>query len=249
MAVTGPNLTAEDYGYRLPDHWLLNEDSATHFPIMYHAYVDKVVELVKQSGAQTVLEVGCGDGWICGKLVEAGLKVVGIDWSRKGIAYASILVPGGQFYCGDVRDTEFLSRFPDLFDALIFVEVLEHIPPDDCLDALRNITSVLKVGGTMILTTPSINFPNNNPHHYRHFDEQTLRNLVAEAGGLEITAIEGYGDVRYEARMYKRLRWCENRYLTIKPLRRAILFKYKDVCSRTPLDRCSGFILTIKKNA
>jgi SAM-dependent methyltransferase len=250
MAESPSFLTADDYTYRLPDHWLIPdaENLTNHFGIVHHAYVRRVVELVKQSGAQSVIEVGCGDGWNCGKLVETGLDVVGVDWSRNGIAYANLLVPKAQFFCGDLRSPEFIARFPRPFDAAIFVEVLEHIPPNDCVDALRNISGILKKGGTLVLTTPSINQPNNNPQHYRHFDESTLRELISEVGDLKILAIEGYGDVPYETRMYRILRLFENRYYSVKPARRYILNKYKDYCLNRPLDRCSGFIIKIGKS-
>ena len=68
-------LSAEDYSYLLPDHWLLKEKNI--WTMMHHAYVWRVVEIVKNSGAQRVIEVGCGDGWNCGQMVEAGLDVVG----------------------------------------------------------------------------------------------------------------------------------------------------------------------------
>lgn len=189
--------------------------------------------------------MGCGDGWNCGQLAKAGLNVVGVDWSRNGIGYASMLVPSAQFYCGDLRDPEFLRRFPDPFEAAIFVEVLEHIPPEDCVEALRNISALLKKGGLLVLT--SVNLPNTNPQHYRHFDVQTLRELIAEVGDLRINAIEGYGDVAYETRMYKKMRWFQNRYYTLKPILRKFPDGYKRHCINSPLDRCAGFILRIEK--
>ena len=166
MSETNTRLTSNDYGHKLPDHWILEQAEITgHFKIMHDAYVNRVVEIISNTGARTVIEVGCGDGWNCNKQVQAGLNVVGIDWSRNGSAYANMLVPGAQFYCGDIRDTEFLERFPEPFDAVVFIEVIEHIPPEDCVNALRNISASLKNGGTLVLTTPSINSPNTNPQH------------------------------------------------------------------------------------
>lgn len=74
-------LTAEDYSYVLPDHWIIPEE--TIWEIMRQAYARRVVELIKGSGARSVLEIGCGDGWNCDQFVEAALeKIVGVDWSR-----------------------------------------------------------------------------------------------------------------------------------------------------------------------
>jgi 2-polyprenyl-3-methyl-5-hydroxy-6-metoxy-1,4-benzoquinol methylase len=248
MSEPSTRLVADDYSYTLPDHWIMEKAEITsHFPILHEAYVSRVVGILKDTVARTVIEVGCGDGWNCHKLVQAGLNVVGIDWSRNGIAYARILVPGAQFYCGDLRDPAFLEKFPQPFDAAVFIEVIEHIPPEDCVNVLRNISATLKIGGILVLTTPSVNLPNTNPQHYRHFDEPTLRTLISEAGGLEIVSVEGYGDVPFETMMYRKLRWFQNRYYTIKPIAGKLLDGYRQYCLDRPLNRCAGFIMKIKK--
>jgi 2-polyprenyl-3-methyl-5-hydroxy-6-metoxy-1,4-benzoquinol methylase len=248
MAVIGQELTAEAYSYGLPDHWIMNPEKATnHFALVHEAYVRRVVEILEQKGAHSVIEVGCGDGWNCGKLVEAGMEVVGTDWSSNAIGYCRLLVPTGEFYCGDIRTGEFRERFPRLFDAAIFVEVLEHIPPDDCLDALNNIADTIKPGGTLVMTTPSTNKLNDDVRHYRHFDEKTIRDLVSQTKNMVIEAIEGYGDAPYVDKMYRKLRWVENRLYSIHPLRKRILSGFRNHCVNTPLDRCEGLIVTMKK--
>jgi len=147
-------LTAEDYSYVLPDHWIIPEE--TIWEIMRQAYARRVVELVKGSGARSVLEIGCGDGWNCCQFVEAGLeKIVGVDWSRNGIDHARRMVPKAEFYCGDTRDEDFMRKFSKPFGALAMVEVIEHIPPEDCVAVLQNLLPLLEPGGRFVLTTPS----------------------------------------------------------------------------------------------
>ena len=235
-------LTSEDYAYRLPDHWLLPEDSI--WTQMHHAYVGRVVELVKASQARRVLELGCGDGWNCGKLAEAGLDVVGVDWSHNAIEHARRMVPKGRFICGDVRDPAIAAQIDGPFDAVVFIEVIEHIPPRDCRDALDLIARQLKPGGTLVLTTPSVNFPNDNPQHYRHFDEATLRDLIDARSGFRIEHIEGYGDVPAADRYHRVARWIDNRYWVIKPARRWLQARYRrQIGKPTQQQRCHGFIV------
>lgn len=247
-AAMHPDLTAADYGYRLPDHWILHDlEPDEPFAKQHGAYVGRVVELLKRSGVRTALEVGCGDGWNCARLVEAGIEPVGIDWSPSAIAYASMLVRGGRFLCGDIRDPEFTARCPEPFDAALMIEVIEHIPPRDCVGTLRNVARVIKPGGRLVLTTPSTNLANTNEQHYRHFDEPTLRQLIEETGGLTVDSIEGYGDVPAEQRYYRWARWVDNRYYLIKPARAWLRRKYEPQRLDTPLSRCAGLIVSLTR--
>jgi 2-polyprenyl-3-methyl-5-hydroxy-6-metoxy-1,4-benzoquinol methylase len=75
--------------YRLPDHWILHEHKPDDiFTLLHSAYVRRAIDIIKASGAKTVLEVGCGDGWNCGEMSKAGLDVVGTDFIQNAITYA-----------------------------------------------------------------------------------------------------------------------------------------------------------------
>jgi 2-polyprenyl-3-methyl-5-hydroxy-6-metoxy-1,4-benzoquinol methylase len=242
-------LTAEDYAYRFPDHWIDHElKTGSLFEKLHRAYAARAIEIIRESGAKTVLEVGCGDGWICGEMVKADFDVVGIDWSKNAIMYASTFVPGARFFCGDVRDPEFLNQFPDKFDALALIEVLEHIPPNDCIPAMTNIMAPLKSGGTFVLTTPSVNLPNTSTLHYQHFTEEKLRQIAKETG-LIVKSVEGYGDMSANDAYWAKMRWVDNRYYSIKPAVKYLTEKYHRETNlrNTPLDRCHGFIVTMLK--
>ncbi len=131
----------------------------------------------------------------------------------------SVLVPGAQFYCGDVTGSEFHRNFVDPFDAVVLIEVIEHIPPAECVKALENAVRFLRVGGTLVVTTPSINQVNTNPQHYRHFDEPMLRTLIEAVSGMKIVAMEGYGDAAFERNYHRLMRLFDNRLFRIKPFK------------------------------
>jgi 2-polyprenyl-3-methyl-5-hydroxy-6-metoxy-1,4-benzoquinol methylase len=38
-----------------------------------------ILEAIKNTNTQSVLDVGCGEGWLCKKLNEIGIKVFGLD--------------------------------------------------------------------------------------------------------------------------------------------------------------------------
>jgi SAM-dependent methyltransferase len=242
-------LTSENYDYRFPDHWIAESDGTGLWSITHKAYVGRAVEIVQESGASRVVEVGCGDGWNCGKLIQAGFDVVGVDWSKNGIDYARRFVPDAEFYCGDIADTEFLGRFPGQFDAGLFIEVLEHIPISQCADVLRNIAGLLKEEGCLVLTTPSVNLPNTNPQHYQHFSEKSLRSVIDDSGCFEIKSIEGYGDLDAASRHYQIARIINNRYYTIHPLYKWLCSKYHKHTIGIPLNRCRGFIVTMTRRS
>lgn len=61
-----------DTEYLLPDHWIRHHDLSS-WRVMYDSYVGRVVQLVLDCGAKTVIEVGCGDGWNCGQLTNSGV--------------------------------------------------------------------------------------------------------------------------------------------------------------------------------
>jgi SAM-dependent methyltransferase len=242
------NLTAADYddAYFLPDHWIMHEHDPHGMNTTLHGYyVNRVIEIIKNSGAKTVLEVGCGDGWACGQMVKAGLEATGIDWSKRAIDYAKICVPDAKFLVGDARE----AHFPERFDAVALIEVIEHIAPDHCVTALRNISRHLKNGAIFVLTTPSTNFKNANTQHYRHFTEAVLRDMISQVGGLSVVAIEGYGDAIAEIAHWRKARWFNNRFYQIKHIHSMLLSKLNEAgtAGPTPLDRCHGLIVTMRQ--
>lgn len=60
--------------------WTVPDRSTPTFPDLDHAGLrDRLVDAVRATGAQQVLEVGCGDGTLTRLLVDAGCKVVAVD--------------------------------------------------------------------------------------------------------------------------------------------------------------------------
>lgn len=67
------------------------------------------------------------------------------------------------------------------FDAVICVEVIEHVPEDE--QFVKNIAKVVRSGGWAYFTTPNGDyikneFPNFNPDHQRHYKLVELKALL-----------------------------------------------------------------------
>jgi ubiquinone/menaquinone biosynthesis C-methylase UbiE len=90
------------------------------------------------------------------------------------------------------------------FDAVMCIEVLEHLP--DPISALRELTRLLKPGGTLILTAPFCSLTHFSPHFYytgysRRFYEHWLGEL-----GFEIEDMQFNGNYfEYLAQELRRL--------------------------------------------
>lgn len=237
-------LDPEAQGYTLPYHWIPEPDS------IWRAIRDtcalRAVRHVVDSGARRVLELGCGDGWNCGQLVAAGLQVVGVDWSRLGIEHARRLVPGATFLCGDITDAALATGAP--FDAVLLMEVIEHIPPADCPGVLRSIRARLRPGGALVLTTPSDRFPLEDPRHFRHFSVGSLRALL-EGAGFDLAHVEGYGRMR-DVRWFRRLLPVhDNRLFRIKPIHRRAIELVRARAADTPQQDAVGFVCVARLSA
>ena len=127
-----------------------------------------VVRSLLRSGAQSVLDLGCGPGELLVRLVREAQfrRIVGVDISPAALREAEVLL-GPELAAGDGRvqliEASFASPDPRFegFDAAVLVETIEHIDP-------RRLSAVERAvfGGyrpaTVIATTPNSEY---NPIH------------------------------------------------------------------------------------
>lgn len=97
-----------------------------------------------------VLDIGCFDGSLfkqLGGFISGG---VGIDplLSEPQFATAYTLLPG--------RFPDDLPAYPGAFDCVVALAVVEHIPPEDKQRFVSACLRVLKSGGKVIITVPSL---------------------------------------------------------------------------------------------
>jgi 2-polyprenyl-3-methyl-5-hydroxy-6-metoxy-1,4-benzoquinol methylase len=193
------SLQYRDFGYK--------DASGSH---MYRHLMPKVLALAAPITPGTrVLDVGCGNGAICGEMIRQGCEVVGIDLSEEGIQQARKTHPQGRFELMEA-DEKILDRLNEpAFDLIISTEVVEHVY------APRSWASgcfhALKPGGRLICSTPYHGYLKNltlsilgkwDSHadplwdggHIKLWSRQTLTQLLTETG-FENVVFRGAGRV------------------------------------------------------
>jgi SAM-dependent methyltransferase len=108
---------------------------------------------------------------------------------------------GLQMGSWDTRSIDIVSDITDIpvedgsFDAVLCVEVLEHLP--DPVAALRELSRVLKPGGTLLLTAPFASLTHFAPYHfYSGFNRYFYQHWLPEMGFAieEVTPNGNYYD-------------------------------------------------------
>jgi len=160
-----------------------------------HAYTLPAIVKLLPRGRLTVLDAGCGNGAIAGKLSEMGYQVTGIDLSEDGIAIAKDSHPGVHFEVASVYDD--LRPLLAEVDIVVSSEVIEHLYYPQRY--LANMYSMIKPGGAIILTTPYHGYWKNlalsianywDKHHtvdwegghIKFFSQRTLTDMLLSCG-------------------------------------------------------------------
>jgi 2-polyprenyl-6-hydroxyphenyl methylase / 3-demethylubiquinone-9 3-methyltransferase len=100
----------------------------------------------------SVLDIGCGGGLVAEPLARLGAHVTGIDPARETIEAAKTHADGaGLEIAYEAATAESLSDAGRRFDAVLLLEVIEHVP--DVPDFLKRIAPLVAPGGVMILST------------------------------------------------------------------------------------------------
>ncbi len=184
-------LENHNIGYMQPDHAL-----ADKYGQDFLKYIHRSLASLGRP-VRSILEVGCGGCYILRELKETGYDVYGIDPSPVTARY------GRQFGIPIVSAFYPIPHDLGHMDVILSCGILEHI--NDPVPFLRAHTKDLKPDGVLILSTPdhgrfiSLSDVSMILHeHFNYFDEESLRNALAEAG-FEVLDLDhaGYGASLY----------------------------------------------------
>ena len=166
--------------------------------------------MCRRVSARRVLDLGCGNGALCGSLAEAGFNVTGYDPSEEGIEFARRTYPQCQFSLFGVYDDP-ATLSGAHFDVVVSTEVVEHLFLPRALP--RFAAQVLQPGGHLVLSTPYHGYIKNfalalsgkfDSHftalwdggHIKFWSRATLTKLLEEEGFL-VTGFIGAGRIPY----------------------------------------------------
>lgn len=100
----------------------------------------------------SVLDIGCGGGLVAEPLTRLGASVTGIDPAAETIAAAKAHAQAsGLKIAYDATTAEALADSKQRFDAVLLLEVVEHVP--DVPAFLKRVAPLVAEGGVMILST------------------------------------------------------------------------------------------------
>ncbi len=110
--------------------------------------LDRLLAEVDLAGVRTVVEVGCGNGYVCGRLAQRFPRVVGFDLNTARIDRS--LQGRALLVTASAEEPAIAVGTADLVISLLF---LEHVP--DRIATLRRLRLLLGPGGRMIHLVPT----------------------------------------------------------------------------------------------
>lgn len=113
---------------------------------------DNAVSLLNIQPNETVLELGCGTGYLTKKLIAKGAIVTSIDQSAGMLARAKTRVPKGKFIQSDILQYKDSNKF----DYVVLFFVLHELSADNRVTIFKSAKEFLKENGKIIVCDFSI---------------------------------------------------------------------------------------------
>jgi len=109
-------------------------------------YVTRVVEACPPGGV--VLDIPCGTGWYFELVASAGRRVVGMDQSEGMLAQARATGIPERLELMGLQEL----AVEGAYDAVLTIDAMENVPPEDWPVVLANLRRAVKPGGLLYLT-------------------------------------------------------------------------------------------------
>ena len=120
-----------------------------------HPDLAGIAMILKQSGARSVLDLGCGSGRNLFYLLDQGFRVSGIDIAPAGIALIRKQLKQKDKNRCALKRGDIFAKLPykdASFDAVVSVQVLQHSTEKSIQRAITEIERVLRPEGFLFVT-------------------------------------------------------------------------------------------------
>jgi ubiquinone/menaquinone biosynthesis C-methylase UbiE len=138
----------------------------------HRRFVADLLERCQPGG--TVLDAACGTGKYFAMVLDAGRRVVGTDQSTGMLARARARFPGVPLERIGLQELAFDAEF----DAVMCIDAMENIPPEDWPRVVGNLRRALRPGGHLYLTVEQV----DDEELDREYAEATARGLPVVRG-------------------------------------------------------------------
>ena len=154
-----------------------------------------------------ILDIGCGGGLLSEPMSRLGASVVGVDPVEKNISVAKLHAKQvGLKIDYRVSTAEDLLEQNELFDVILNMEVIEHVPKPE--QYLKTCSELLKPGGLMACSTINRNSKSylwaiigaeyvmrwlpKNTHEWKKFIKPEELSLLLAMNNLELVDTKGF---------------------------------------------------------
>jgi SAM-dependent methyltransferase len=110
-----------------------------------------LVSALRDLGARSVIDMGCGDGAIAEALAGKGFDVTGVEPAADMLVLARRRLPDATLLQGCAED---LDAGPATYDVAYFVNSLHHVAEARMRDALLNAARMIRPGGRLLVVEP-----------------------------------------------------------------------------------------------
>src|ERR1039457_490097 len=107
---------------------------------------------------ESLLDLGCGSGWLSMYFAERGMTVLGVDVSQEQINAANLLkkerhLDNMTFQCFDFMKWD-VQKYQGCYENVFVSAFLHHLPENELEVIIRKIATVLKRGGRVYMYEP-----------------------------------------------------------------------------------------------
>ena len=143
------------------------------YPVPLHAgFVERLLAGIP--AGSVVLDAPCGTGRYFAQVVASGRRVVGVDQSAGMLAQARSKGLAEALVQARLQELP----FDGAFDAVMTVDAMENVPPEDWPRVLANLRRALRPGGSLYLTVEEL-------------DPAAIAEAAIRQSGLGLPAVEG----------------------------------------------------------